>query len=185
MNKIIIVDTMVWTYLFDKDYYFDDAEEIVKKFLRQGFRVAITSVIEHEFLRGRVERYQNYFKKVVEWANKIEVNNDTFMKAVDVFKVQQMMYDKFEKNPGKYLGDILIAASAFLEECYILTANLKDFSAPLFTIRSSEVLMKKGKGEFKNRLSRIETIYLLEPNYEFIDRVLPRLDKNTIDDKRF
>lgn len=176
MNKIIIVDTMVWTYLFDKSYYFDDAEEIVNKFLDQGFRLAINSVIEHEFLRGRVERYKKYFKRVIEWANRIDVNNNTFIKAVDVFKVQQMMYDKFEKNPGKHLGDVLIAASAFLEKCYILTANLKDFSAPLFIIRSSEVLMKKGKGESKNSLSRIETVYLLEPNYDFVDRVLPRLN---------
>lgn len=179
MNKLIIVDTMVWTFLYDRTRYFDDAEEIIKKFLRQDFRIAITSVIEHEFLRGRIEKYKNYFKKVAEWANKIEVSNRTFIKAVDVFKVQQMMYDKFQKNPGKHLGDILIAASAFLERCYILTANIKDFSPPLFTIRSSEVLMKKGKGEFKDSLSRIETIYLLEPNYEFFDRVLPRLNKST------
>ena len=181
MNKIIIVDTMVWTFLYDKNRYFDDAEEVVVKFLNQGFKLAINSVIEHEFLRGRIERYKNYFKQVANLVNKIEVNNNTFMEAVDIFRVQQMMYDKFEKNPGKHLGDILIAATAFLERCYILTANLKDFSTPLFIIRSSEVLMKKGKGEFKNSLSKIETIYLLEPNYEFVERVLPRLTKTSGD----
>lgn len=172
MNKIIIVDTMVWSFLYDKNRYFGDAEQIFERFRQEGFVFAINSVIKHEFLRGRIQRYKEYFKRVIDFADNIEVDDEVFMKAVEIYRIQQIMMNRFERAPGKFLGDVLISATAFLKACYILTANLKDFCTPLFSIKNTDVLMKKGKGNFKNSLTKIETVYLLEPNYDFLEKVI-------------
>lgn len=175
MKKVVLVDTMVWTFMLNKNRYFGNAEEIFDNLLKEGFRFALNSVIKHEILRGRTKEFQAYFQRVIDWADNIGVDDEVFLKAIEIFKIQQIMSKRFERMPGKYLGDVLIAATAFLKECYLLTANLRDFAMPLFVIKDSYVLMKKGKGEFRNNLAQLETLYLLEPNYNFIELALKRL----------
>lgn len=174
MQKVIIVDSMVWSYSYSESEYFHDTKVILNKLIHDDYKLAINLVIEHELKRTHVKDHVEHFGKIINWAYKISVNASTFDYASELFRVFKMLFSKVKDSPKLYLGDILIASSAFLNDCYILTENLKDFPAPLFDVVASYPLISKVKegDEIKSKFSKTKVIFRLRPNSEFLDKVL-------------
>jgi hypothetical protein len=159
----IYIDTCVIQASGSKD---KAKSEIVTLFLseliKSNFSLVISEVTYFENLQGlkgaQAEKAVSILKKY-EWK---EITNEVLTVAA--------LLGTFYSEKGRKdvdMGDKIIAASAFLDNGFILTENHKDFPNPFFILRRHYPLIYT-KGHYKQTID----LGLYAPNNKYIKRLI-------------
>lgn len=165
-KKYIFIDTCVIQFTNDKNKSKSEVvTQCLNTFSRGNYTIAISEITFYENLHGL-------------WgakATKADAHLRTYeYKEVTRFVLQNaalfgsLYHD--EKQDGIDLGDKVIAATAFVEKGFVLTANHKDFPHPFFITEKSYALPYE-VGHYTKTLD----LTLYKPNFALIARRINEL----------
>src|SRR3989338_8679074 len=154
-DKVILLDTNIFQYSNHK-YLGKRIKDYIDKLQHQGYELGLSDICIAEILSGV---YKDKETAAIEWIDelrKYEVNKLVLTTVGYITRVYNELRIPIQQID---LGDRIIAATSFLTNSYISTANYNDFPRPLFIEVEREVIEFDQKGKIN-----YIPIYILKPD---------------------
>lgn len=165
-DKVILLDTNIFQYSNHK-YSGKKVRDYINKLQNEGYELGSSNICIAEILSGV---YKDKETIAVEWIKKTRQYEVDILVLNTVGYISRVYNDLHIPIQQIDLGDKIIAATAFLTNSYILTANYNDFPRPLFIEIEREIIEFDQKGKVN-----YIPIYVLIPDILYIKKLFGKL----------
>lgn len=160
-SRSVIIDTCIIQYLSKKNNSLATiVNDCLTSLKENSYNLIISEISFYENLHGLWGSNASKADELLRTYQYKEVTREVLLIAS---MLGGLYHD--EKYDGIEMGDKIIAATAVLEDGFVLTANHKDFPHPFFTTKQSFALSYKVGHTIKTL-----DIALYEPNLDIISR---------------
>ncbi|MFA5820808.1 MAG: PIN domain-containing protein [Candidatus Gracilibacteria bacterium] len=116
-------------------------------------KVYFSTITYLELFKNKDKKTRKEYEKLLKEYGEINIDKNIAMNASNLSNAVEYFYDQKEIADA----DSIIGATAFSNQLWVITTNIKDFKAPLFSIKHTKVFIDK---------KRYIAIYVLEPNQD-------------------
>ena len=156
-KKYFLLDTCIAEYWMD-EYMQPAISSQLTVWAGEVFEMAISEISYAELLDGAYRSKIDRVKELVGTYTQLEVSQRVLIGSAILSNVYRK---KSQKTSGAGLQDKIIAATSFIYNLPIITADIHDFPHPFFTTRASETIVYTKKAKNHNHYI---TLDILTPN---------------------
>lgn len=158
-KKFLLLDSCITEYWLNKDIQ-PSLEQLLTTWAGTTFDLAISEISFAELVDGAIKTKINRVKDLLTTFTRFEVT-ERVLSGAGILSNVYMSQNKVTNGAG--LQDKIIAATAFIFDIPIITADVRDFPHPFFVTIASENLKYEKKGR-----SHFITIDVLKPNTQML-----------------
>ncbi len=159
-RRYLILDTCIVQYWMDR-YIESAVREQLSSWVGTDCDLAISEVSYAELIDGAYREKVDKVKVLLKTFARLEVSQRVLSGSGFLGSIYR---NQNSRNSGIELADRIIAATSFINNTAVITANIQDFPLPFFTSVYSENIMFKKKNK-----KRYITIDILKPNITILN----------------
>lgn len=160
----IILDTNILKRIADI-YSFSEFAKYITDLERRNGIFAISDFTLFELFRGATVKVEHEIEPILTVFDKFIVTSEVLLAAArleTLYKMENIQPNDIEE------GDKIIAGTALLNGCLILTSNGRDFPWPFFKEIERNLIEYKDK----NKRTKYICVTLIQPDYDILTRML-------------
>lgn len=129
MNQKILLDTNIIQFRIKGDWK-TQVQQLLIQQEKKGYTAAVSEITFYELLRSAQAKAENEIKQALEELHTYQVSREVLLLAADLYGYYKELFHG--RLSGISDADIVIAATAFMTDSLLLTANITDFPTPFF-----------------------------------------------------